>query len=73
MERKESNQAKQNFGLFYYTCVGLCIHVYRYPLLQISLFYLIYDPRVNPAKIQSRATIGPPAKRHSDGASLTDR
>ena len=34
------NQIKQNktLNLFYYTCVGLSIHAYRYPLLQISLF-----------------------------------
>ena len=44
-------------------------HYYR-----LACFYLIrYDPRVNPARIQSRVTIGPPAKRHSDGVSLTGR
>ena len=40
---------------------------------RLACFYLIYDPRVNPARILSRATIGPPAKRHSDGVSLTGR
>ena len=43
-------------------------HCYR-----LAGFYLIYDPRVNPVSIQSRATIGPPAKRHLDGVSLTGR
>ena len=43
-------------------------HCYR-----LACFYLIYDPRVSTARIQSRATIGPPAKRHSDGVSPTGR
>ena len=43
-------------------------HCYR-----LACFYLIYDPRVSTARIQSRATIGPPAKRHSVGVSSTGR
>ena len=43
-------------------------HCYR-----LACFYLIYDPRVNPARIQSRATIGSPAKRHSDGRPVVPR
>ena len=43
-------------------------HCYR-----LACFYLIYDPRVNPARIQLRAAIGQPAKRYSYGVSLTDR
>ena len=74
MGRKESNQTKQNFEfvlLYMRRIVHSCLslpHCYR-----LACFYLIYDPRVNPARIQPRATVAPPAKRHSDGVSLTDR
>ena len=40
-------------------------HCYR-----LASFYLIYDPRVNPDRIQSRVTIGPSTKRHSDGPAV---
>ena len=50
------------------------LHVFTYGKNQLVNFNLQdHYENVSPASIHCRATIGPPARRHSNGTSLADR